>query len=413
MSMDYPKLRPIEVFPVEAEGRQLLCLRDPLQYVTESVFVPRESLPILQYFDGQHTILDIQTAYARKTGEILFSDVVKQIIEELDTHLMLDSEKFQEYQQGVEKTFREQATRPASHAGSAYPNDAEQLKGQLMDYFQPPDGPGFPDASTESDSSLVGAVAPHIDLRRGGPCFAHAYKEIVEKSNADLFIILGVKHTGYRGMYTATHKDFETPLGTVQTDTDFIDLLQQNYDSELLEDEFFHKNEHSIEFQAVFLQAVLGEMKPFRIVPIICSSFDPLVIAGGDPRDESSVSGFIDSLKGAIAAIDASVCIIASVDLSHVGARFGDRFPLNTVVRDRIREEDLEMLRAAENVDTRAFLETIRRTKNQRRVDGVCPIYTLLETLQPTSGKLLRYDQGLESETNSVVTFASMGFYQD
>jgi predicted class III extradiol MEMO1 family dioxygenase len=108
-----------------------------------------------------------------------------------------------------------------------------------------------------------------------------------------------------------------------------------------------------------------------------------------------------------------SVCIIASVDLSHVGRRFGDSFPLNTIVLDRIRDEDLEMLGAAESVNSQALMETIRRTKNQRRVDGVCPIYTLLETLQPTSGKLLRYDQGLESEVNSVVTFASMGFYRE
>ncbi|MCZ6681153.1 MAG: AmmeMemoRadiSam system protein B, partial [Candidatus Poribacteria bacterium] len=406
-----PKLRPVEAFPIEAEGRQFLGLRDTLQYVTEPVLVPRELLPILQCFDGQHTILDIQTAHARKTGEILFSDVIKQIIEELDSRLMLDSEKFHVYRQELEAAFREQPTRPAAHAGGAYPNDAEALRAQLMSYFQAPEGPGLPDTSVQSDSSLVGAVAPHIDLRRGGPCFAHAYKEIIERSNADLFIILGVKHTGYRGMYTATYKDFETPLGTVKTDTDFIDLLQQNYDGDLREDEFFHKNEHSVEFQAVFLQALLGGVKPFRVVPIICSSFDPLVIAGGDPRDEPSVYGFIDSLRHAIQASDASVCILASVDFSHVGGRFGDRFPLNTIALDRIRTEDLELLQAAESVDTQSFLETVRRTKNRRRVDGVCPIYTLLETLQPTSGKLLRYDQGLESETNSVVTFASMGFY--
>ena len=50
-------------------------------------------------------------------------------------------------------------------------------------------------------------------------------------------------------------------------------------------------------------------------------------------------------------------------------------------------------------------------TRNQNRVDGVCPIYVLLEVLQPSSSKLLKYDQSVESEANSVVTFASMGFY--
>ena len=95
-----------------------------------------------------------------------------------------------------------------------------------------------------------------------------------------------------------------------------------------------------------------------------------------------------------------------------LGERFGDRSGVNTVVLDRICEEDVEMLGAVEGVDTDGFLDTIRRTKNQRRVDGVCPIYTMLQTLQPASGKLLRYDQSVERETNSVVTFASMGFYR-
>ncbi len=409
--MDYPKLRPVEIFPVEAEDRQLLYLRDPFQYVTEPVIVPREVLPILQYFDGEHSILDIQTAYARQTGDILFSDNIHQLIESLDSHLMMDSEKFDEHRKRIETEFREMKTRPATHAGAAYPTDGEELNRTLMGYFQPPDGPGSPE-STASNTSLVGAIAPHIDLRRGGTCFAYAYKEIIEQSNAEVFVILGVKHTGYRGMYTATYKDFETPLGTVKTDTDFVDLLAQYYQGNLLEDEFFHKNEHSIEFQVIFLQALLGEKRSFRIVPIICGSFDELLISGRHPRDEPSVQGFIETLKRAIDESGSSVCILASVDFSHIGGRFGDQSSLNTVALERIREEDLEMLHAAESVDVEAFLDTVRQTENRRRVDGVCPIYTLLETLQPTSGKLLRYDQGLEREMNSVVTFASMGFYR-
>jgi len=182
--MDYPKLYPIEISPVEAEGRQLLCLRDALQYVTEAVIIPREIFPILQYFDGRHTILDIQTQHARKTGGILFSDVIRQIADELDSRLMMDSEKFHEHQREFEKAFREQTTRPAMHAGGAYPNNAEELKNRLMGYFQPPDGPGLPNTSMVSDSSLVGAIVPHIDLRRGGSCFAHTYKDILEQSHS-------------------------------------------------------------------------------------------------------------------------------------------------------------------------------------------------------------------------------------
>ena len=97
--------------------------------------------------------------------------------------------------------------------------------------------------------------------------------------------------------------------------------------------------------------------------------------------------------------------------MSHIGSRFGDDFRLDAPALQRIRESDLEMIGAVERRDSGAFLETIQRTKNRQRVDGVCPIYTLLETLNPAAGKLLRYEQGLEPEANSVVTFASMGFF--
>ena len=346
--MECPKLRPVEMFPVEAEGRQLVCLRDPFQYAPEPVFVLQQALPILQFFDAQHSVLDIQTAYARKTGgDILFSDDVRKLAELLDSHLMLESEKFYELKESVEGTFREAKTRSPTHAGSACPTDADELRRTLTDYFEPPEGPGHPD-SPPSDNSLVGAVIPHIDLGRGGHCFAHPYKEILEHSNSDLFIILGVKHIGECGMYTTTYKDFETPLGVVKTDRDFLNLLRGGDDEDLLADEFFHKNEDSVEFQVVFLQFTE-----------------------------------IENLRHAIGKSGMSVCVLASVDLSHVG-RFGNRFAVNESVLDRIRKEDLEMLQTAEAVDTEAFLESIRRTENRRRVDGVCPIYTLLETLQST-----------------------------
>src|SRR5918911_5742125 len=72
-TMDYPKLRPIEAFPVNLGGREVVCLRDPTQLTDGAVFVPRETLFILAHFDGKHSILDIQEAYTRQSGELLFS----------------------------------------------------------------------------------------------------------------------------------------------------------------------------------------------------------------------------------------------------------------------------------------------------------------------------------------------------
>ena len=72
--MDYPKLRPIEAFPVESSGRKMICLRDPHNFTNNVVMVPFNFFFIIQLFDGQHTILDIQAEYMRKYGELLFKE---------------------------------------------------------------------------------------------------------------------------------------------------------------------------------------------------------------------------------------------------------------------------------------------------------------------------------------------------
>ncbi|HIB89715.1 TPA: AmmeMemoRadiSam system protein B, partial [Candidatus Poribacteria bacterium] len=311
--------------------------------------------------------------------------------------------------QKVQDDFRALQIRPSSLAGTSYPEDASQLTEQLHGYFSGSGGPGKPNGSIPSDQKLIGAVIPHIDLRRGGSCFAYAYKEIVEKSDADLYVILGVKHAGFQGLFTTTEKDFETPLGETKTNREFLDLLQNDYAFNLLEDEFAHKNEHSIELQVVFMQAVFENN--YEIVPIICGSFDQELIEGKNPDQLDEVQQFIGKLRSAIKKIDRKVCLIASVDGSHMGDRFGDSLPIDESLLKRIQYDDLELLRYIENLDVSRFLNRIQVTRNQNRVDGVCPIYVLLETLQPSSSKLLKYDQSVESEANSVVTFASMGFY--
>ena len=47
-----PKLRAIEAFPVVVDGRQLICLRDPLQYAAESLVVAYPAFFILTLLDG-------------------------------------------------------------------------------------------------------------------------------------------------------------------------------------------------------------------------------------------------------------------------------------------------------------------------------------------------------------------------
>ncbi len=124
-------------------------------------------------------------------------------------------------------------------------------------------------------------VAPHIDFHRGGPAYAWAYKPLAESAGADLYILLGTSHCGGRSPYILTPKDFETPLGLVETDREFVQKLQASCAEDCFADEYFHRGEHSLEFQVVLLKYIAHKRaeltgrpeKPFKIVPILVSSF--------------------------------------------------------------------------------------------------------------------------------------------
>ena len=50
--METPKLRPVEAFPVEIEGRQMIGLRDPLGISPEVLFLSPEAFFLANLMDG-------------------------------------------------------------------------------------------------------------------------------------------------------------------------------------------------------------------------------------------------------------------------------------------------------------------------------------------------------------------------
>ena len=50
--MEYPKLNPIEAFPVEHEGQRVICLRDPNRVSEKVMLISPETVFIISLFDG-------------------------------------------------------------------------------------------------------------------------------------------------------------------------------------------------------------------------------------------------------------------------------------------------------------------------------------------------------------------------
>lgn len=406
--MDYPKLRPIEAFPVQISGREVICLRDPTHLTEQAVFVPQEALFLLAHFDGKHSILDIQEAYIRRYGALLFSNTIRILVGQLDEHLLLESERFQAYKRQVIEEFRQSPWRAATFAGQAYEADPVALQAQLDGYFSDPQGPvdstRFPDAG-----AIKGVIAPHIDPRRGGLCFAWAYHAI-RHVPADTFVIFGTAHAPTSVPFPLTLKDFETPFGVVETDKAFVRTLADRYSTDLLGDEIAHRSEHSIEFQVLFLQYILGASRKFRIVPILVGSFHECVERRLEPAEMPHIGDFIQAVRETVAERGESVCYIVGGDLAHVGVKFGDQGPLTPAFLQQVAGEDHQLLAAAARVDAAGFFRLIAESQDRRRICGFPPTYLLLSTMAATTGTLLQYDQAVDPATQSMVSYASIVF---
>ena len=331
------------------------------------------------------------------------------MIEELDNNLLLDNSRSRDFIKKLKNDFRNSTIRKDAHAGTAYEADKDKLKDQIDGFFVSADGPGMPSQFSKT-KELKGVIAPHIDIGCGGPCFAWAYKEIAESSDAELFIILGIAHTGTKNLFALTDKTFETPFGNVETDKDFLNSLQKKSKTDYFEDEFVHRDEHSIGFQAVFLKYLYHQKKDFNIIPILCSSFGEADRNNIGTGQSSQFEEFVSSLNDTIKESGKRICIIASVDLAHVGSRFGDTELQDDVYLDKLGADDTDMLKYIENLDAEGFKNSVQKDHNSRKICGYPAINTLLNVIDATGGKLLKYSQYAD-ETNSTVSFASMSFY--
>jgi AmmeMemoRadiSam system protein B len=413
---DKPRVRPVEAFPVQQDGKTSVYLKDPLNFATPLGISPAGYF-VLAHFDGQHSFTDVQEAYCKQFGSLLMSDDLKSFVDMLDQHYYLDSERFRDYKNAVVLEFRNQTTRVPAHVGGVYKADPEELKTQLEGFFSAPNGPGLPNSQL-AGSTPRAIVAPHIDFHRGGPAYAWAYKPLAESDGADLYILLGTSHYSGQTPYILTLKNFATPLGLVETDRDFVQRLQTKCAEDCFTDEYLHRGEHSLEFQVVFLKylaqqraALTGRPeKPFKIVPILVSSFHSAVVNQTLPEKDSAVGTFLRTLRDLAALESRRVCFVAGVDLAHVGRQFGDREPITDDFLKWVESEDQELVNRLVALDAPGFFNAVAKDQDKRRICGFSPLYSLIHLLDGARGNHLKYSQAFTPETGSAVTFSSLIF---
>ncbi len=403
---DTPRLRALEAFPVEHEGQRCVALRDPAGFTDQIAVLPAPLLDLVSLFDGLHSVEEMRQILKERHGEAPSIEQIAAVIERFDEAGFLDSDRFRDRRRALEDAFRRNPVRPAAHAGGAYAGEPAALRAQIDRFFSGPDGPGTAiDGEARQTRALL---APHIDFHRGGSTYAWAYKEVLERSDADLYVIIGTCHAGMPDPFAVTLKPYDTPLGAVPVDRDFYQALSRRAGQDLLASEPAHRAEHSIEFQAVMLQHLVAPRRSFTILPVLASYLHEAVWTRGDPEADPRVPRFVDALRNTLAASERRVCLIAGVDLAHVGPRFGDPEPNTDRSLALVERADRAMLDSVVAGDARGFFASVAFDRDARRICGLSPIYTLLRLVPEARGRLLRYTQWPDPE--GAVTFCAVSF---
>lgn len=410
-----PKLRPVDVFPIELDGQRMICLRDPSGIADGPAVFPLDPAIafLLESFDGEHTLGAIQLQFVRRFGTVILTEQIAELVHLLEQHGYLHGPAFEQRLETRRREYLELPERPPTLTFGSTPDEAlGELKAQFRRDRDHPLGPDGLAPDIESDS-LRAVLAPHIDYFRGGYAYACAYQTLARGTSADVFVILGTIHRPMSIPFAATRKSYRTALGSLGIAEDFLEALQSRLPQcDLLADEFAHANEHSIELQVLYLQHVLKDRADaVRIVPILVDSFEKDIARRRSPRGRTSVARFLDALRDTLAAFPRPVCLIGGVDFSHVGPRFGARQPVADAQLEDLARRDQALLHHIENVDAEAFIESFFEKGNACNVCSVAPIYCILDVLSgQCRGRTLRYGQSLDSDRGGVVTFAAVAF---
>ena len=350
----------------------------------------------------------------RACGELVPRSQLESMLEILDEHLFLEGPRADAERARQRAAFLAAPTRPAFLAGRSYDDEPGGLAAALAGHFEAPDGPG--PIGAPRDVRVHGLVAPHIDFTRGGPAYAWAYRALAEARDADCFIVLGTAHSGLDGhSFAATAKAFETPFGPLEVDREVLDAVARRAPDDLFAAELAHRGEHSIEFQAVWLQlpaasrgrgraahrAAPRELRPRVPVP----RQEPRRRAGHRRGCWTPSGTRWPRSRGATASWRARISPTS-------GPRFGDEWRAG---RDRSsrasnRRTARSSLRWSGPMPTGFFAEALRQ-QDRNRICGLSPIYALLRLLPGGTGRLLHYGQWPDPE--GAVTFASVSFEQE
>ncbi|MBA7684593.1 hypothetical protein ES703_92998 [subsurface metagenome] len=243
-----------------------------------------------------------------------------------------------------------------------YSPDAKILNKQFSGFFE--------NAEVKPLDDVIAMILSHAGYQFSGQTAVRALKTTDKEYSR--IVVIGPSHRAYMdemlSVPTATH--YETPLGEVPLDVNFIEKL--------LEYPMFHsvphahKEEHSVQIELPLLQY---KQKNFEFVPIVAGHCSLETIR--------KVGSILKSL------VDEQTLVVASSDFVHYGRQFR-YMPFTENVPEKIKEVDMGAYEHIAKLDCEGFLKYKQRTG--ATICGYVPVAILLSMLEkPVKADLIEY----------------------
>ncbi|MCR4297071.1 MAG: AmmeMemoRadiSam system protein B [Elusimicrobia bacterium] len=397
--------------PAEEDGKPVFVLRDLEELTEKPLALSGGGMLLASLLDGSRNAVEVRDEFLKNTGALLELPAILGLVTALDEAGYLETPAVAGKRTKALELFRGNPKRPAMFAGTSYPLEPLPLAGQLGAFFTAENGPGKEKSVEPTRPAPLGLIAPHIDFTRGGPAYAWAYQALSERAAPDVVIALGVAHVSPNSPWVFTPKSYETPFGPMEVDDELYQKLSSRVWYEPRADEWVHKHEHSLEFQAVWLKYLWREKAP-KWIPILVSSFErfsPQEAPSAIPTIEKALKDLGDVLKAELAK-GRTVTIISGIDLAHVGLRFGDDLEITPDLEKKIEAEDRKSLIDAMALDADGFYKSVVADGHWRKVCGLSALYTGLRLMKAIGavqpGRLLSYGQAPDP-AGGLVSFAS------
>jgi len=414
MDAPIPPLRPdVDLFPAEIEGKPAYVLHDQEGIAKDVVALSPGGAALASLFDGKLSAEQLVGELKRRMKVSIQAEKIREIAESLEKGGFLETPGVRAERKRILDEFMASPVRKSMLKGAGFPEDRLELADYLGKQLKHPKGPGQPLAESPSLAiPPVGLVVPHIDLDRGGPAYAWSYRALSEAPPPDLIVALGVAHRSPDSPWVLTRKDYETPCGPMKTDPALYDAVRERLWYDPAVDEWCHRKEHSLEYQALWLKFLWREKTP-PWLPILVSSFERFS-PDKAPSGVETIEKALSAVGGMLAqrAKTQRILILAGVDLAHVGPKFGDDLELGPELEKKIEAEDRKSLADALSLDADAFYLSCVGEGAWRKVCGNSALYTALRWMKALGAKpggLLSYGQAPDP-MGGIVSYASAVF---